>query len=81
MNKITGLYKSTSKKGEMYLSGKTNNGVKYLVFKNNKIKDNHPDYNLYIEEPENKKESTEKDFLTQFTQDNFVVDDNEDLPF
>jgi len=50
MIKITGLYKATSKKNETYLSGKTIYGFKYFVLKNNKTKDNQPDYNLYIEE-------------------------------
>jgi len=50
MIKITGLYKSTSKKGGSFLSGKTIDGVKYYVFKNyKKKKDSDPDYNLYIE--------------------------------
>jgi hypothetical protein len=75
MKKITGLYLSKSKKGETFMSGKTQEGVKYFVFKNNKTKDNHPDYNLYVEddapvEPKPKPESK---------QSKFEIDD--DIPF
>jgi len=79
MIKITGLYKSISKKGDTFLSGKTIDGVKYFVFKNNKKKDNHPDYNLYIEDndtnPQKPKIETTDDFLNQ------QVDSDDDLPF
>lgn len=50
MKKITGLYLTKSKKGETFMSGKTQAGVKYFVFKNQKTKDSHPDYNLYVED-------------------------------
>ena len=79
MIKITGLYKSISKKGDTFLSGKTIDGVKYFVFKNNKKKDNHPDYNLYMEDndtnPQKPKIETTDDFLNQ------QVDSDDDLPF
>lgn len=79
MIKITGLYKSISKKGDTFLSGKTIDGVKYFVFKNNKKKDNHPDYNLYIEDndtnPQKPKIETTDDLLNQ------QVDSDDDLPF
>ena len=79
MIKITGLYKSISKKGDTFLSGKTIDGVKYFVFNNNKKKDNHPDYNLYIEDndtnPQKPKIETTDDFLNQ------QVDSDDDLPF
>jgi hypothetical protein len=87
MIKITGLYKSISKKGDTFLSGKTIDGVKYFVFKNNKKKDNHPDYNLYMEDndtnPPKPKIETNDDFLNLKVDDliNQQVDSDDDLPF
>jgi hypothetical protein len=87
MIKITGLYKSISKKGETFLSGKTIDGVKYFVFKNNKKKDNHPDYNLYMEDndtnPPKPKLETTYDFLNQKVDEliNQQVDSDDDFPF
>ncbi len=78
MIKISGLYKSTSKKGEAFLSGKSMDGVKYFVFKNHKKKDSHPDYNLYMEDIEDKsstpKAAATEDYSTQSNTD-------DDIPF
>mgnify|MGYP005848601293 CR=1 FL=1 len=78
MIKITGLYKATSKKNESYLSGKTIDGVKYFVFKNNKTKDNHPDYILYKVDPEESqpkpKPENSEEYLKQ-------VETDDDIPF
>ena len=78
MIKITGLYKATSKKNETYLSGKTTDGVKYFVFKNNKTKDNHPDYNLYMEEKEQNSPKPKQEFSEDYLKQ---VDTDDDLPF
>lgn len=87
MIKITGLYISISKKGQTFLSGKTIDGVKYFVFKNNKKKDNHPDYNLYMEDNDTNspkpKIETNEDFLKQNVNNliNQQEDTDDDFPF
>jgi len=54
LKKLTGMYESKTKNGDMYLSGKTQEGVKYFVFKNNdKKSDKHPDWTLSVEEKDN----------------------------
>ena len=78
MIKITGLYKATSKKNETYLSGKTIDGVKYFVFKNNKTKDNHPDYNLYMEDTEKNQPKPKQEFSEDYLKQ---VETDDDLPF
>jgi hypothetical protein len=52
LKKITGLYLNKSKNGTQYMSGISQDGVKYLVFKNTKKEDKHPDYNLCIDDDE-----------------------------
>ena len=78
MIKITGLYKATSKKGESFLSGKTIDGVKYFVFKNTKTKDNHPDYNLYVEDTE---QNPPKPRQEQSESHHKQVEADDDIPF
>lgn len=78
MIKITGLYKSVSKKGETFLSGKSLDGIKYFVFKNNKAKDTHPDYNLYMEGDEN---LTPKPNNIKPENVQNIVEVDDDLPF
>jgi len=52
--KLTGLWKTTSKEGKVYLSG-TLGGVKVLVFPNEyKKADKDPDFNLFLSPREEK---------------------------
>jgi len=51
MMKLGGLWKGTTKNGDLYLSGNLNYGTKFVVFKNSyKKKENEPDYILYLDE-------------------------------
>ena len=79
MIKLTGLYKATSKDGQIYLSGKTQDGVKYLVFRNKKQKDNHPDYNLFVEVG-NEEQTKPKPYKTE-NKDKAPEPEYDDLPF
>lgn len=79
MIKLAGLYKSTSKKAGAFLSGKSLDGTKYYVFKNdNKRKDNQPDYILYMVKASN-------NFINEITKDlaEFLHQQKpeDDLPF
>ena len=56
---ISGLWKSTDKKGNEYFSGYLGS-AKLLVFKNTfKKEDKHPDFVIYV--AENKKQEEKKD--------------------
>jgi hypothetical protein len=79
MIKLTGLYKATSKDGQIYLSGKTQDGVKYLVFRNKKQKDTHPDYNLFVEG--GKEEQPKPKPYQNHYQENSPEVSYDDLPF
>jgi hypothetical protein len=53
--KLTGLWKTTTGKGEMVLSGTLSKSAKLIVFPNGfKSKDSDPDYVLYIAPAESK---------------------------
>lgn len=75
LKKITGLYLNKSKNGTQYMSGISQDGVKYLVFKNTKKEDKHPDYNLFVddEEPSNYNGNSNNSPLTESS--------NEEVPF
>ena len=72
------MYKATSKKGESYLSGKTIDGVKYFVFKNTKTKDNHPDFNLYMEDTEQNPPKPRQEPSESYQKQ---VEADDDIPF
>ena len=53
---ICGLWSGTTKGGDLYMSGTLPSGAKFLVFKNKKKEDKHPDYSLYLGKVEKEKE-------------------------
>lgn len=67
MKEKTGLWKTESKKGTNYYSGKIKiNGKEYYIsiFKNEKKKDNSPDLMLYMNEKE--KKATDEQIYAEF---------------
>lgn len=60
MIKLTGLWKTTSKKGEPYLQGSISPSSNLLVLPNKyKEKDKDPDFIAYIVQPSKQKDSEE----------------------
>lgn len=58
MIKLTGLWSSTDKNGNMVLSGKVGGAVIKIFANTFKNADNQPDFNLYLDEAK-KKENPE----------------------
>ena len=78
--KLSGLWKNTTKKGDTYLSG-SNNGKKYTIFKNTfKEKDSQPDYNLLVE-PLNPYEEQPQQQNGVKWDASPVVPDTDEIPF
>lgn len=74
---IGALWVKKSKNGKNYMSGTiTVNGIekKIVVFKNNKKKDNHPDFQILESQARNDYKKNQKNRQNSFTNDS-------DIPF